>query len=529
MFKSVKSKVVISILSLSIIGLIGISYYLSTTLHMLSNQTTEKSLTMLGESIFQTMTSSMMLGDPEIVIQAFDNAKRIDGIEDLDIAKSEAVIEIYAPNEGYTKDSLILDVLKNQSTKMIENNFQGHHTIRMIKPMIAEQRCLSCHYNAHIGYTLGAMDLTISLDANDADIASTNMTLIISLLLAGIFFAIVSSIFFIQEIFNPLDNLKNRIASLVSGDKDLTKRLEHKEGNEFGDTANEVNKFIEMIQITINNVKILGRQNREIASEIELASHVIRKGTQQEQKIVSQTTHKGDRVKEILSKNIEMAEQTQETVNTAKLELDIARESLSSLNDEVNSFVEIENELSEELSGLKGNADQVKDVLNVIKDIAEQTNLLALNAAIEAARAGEHGRGFAVVADEVRKLAERTQKSLIEIDMSVSTIVQSINDVSDKMNNNANNIETLTQISYEVNEKIDTTSKAISTSSTVANESKKDSLEISNNIQEIMDEITHIETLSNTNSTSVISIESDLKRLVEIASSLQETINEFKS
>ncbi len=529
MFNSVKSKVIAATLSLSILGLFGISYYLSTTLHTLSNNTTKKSLKMLSESIFQTMTGSMMMGDPQIVAQAFENAKSIEGIEGLNITKSQAVLEVYAPDEKYTTDPLIRDVLQNKSTKIIEKNENGHHTIRMIKPMVAEERCLSCHYNAQVGYTLGALDLIISLDANDAAISETNMTLIISLLIAGILFAIISAIFFIKEIFRPLENLKERIASLVSGDKDLTKRLEHKKGNEFGDAANEVNKFIEMIQGTINDVKSLGEKNSEIASEIELASHVIRKGTQQEQEIVAQTTLKGGTVKDIIAKSIETAEETQKMVETAREELDTARDSLSSLSDEVNSFVEIENELAEELSGLKGNADQVKDVLNVIKDIAEQTNLLALNAAIEAARAGEHGRGFAVVADEVRKLAERTQKSLTEIDMSVSTIVQSINDVSDKMNHNATNIESLTQISQEVNAKIDTTSEAITTSSIVASESKKDSLEMSNNIQEIIDDIANIEALSGANGTSVISIESDLKRLVEVASSLQETINEFKS
>ena len=520
MFKSVKSKVIVSVLGISIIGLISISAYVSYTLNAISHKITTESLSMLSESIFQTVIGSMMTGDPVVIKKAYREAKSIEGIQSLKIHKQ---------GNKFSSDQLLADALRSKTIKVFESTVDGHHTIRELRPMVAERQCIACHNDASIGDIMGVMDLTISLDKADADIRTTEVVLFTALIVSLIIFALSATIFFRREIFIPLSTLKDRTSELVSGDKDLTKRLKHSDGNEFGDAAKEVNNFIEMVQGTVNDVKSLGEQNAQIAKEIQSSSTLILASTKREGDIVEQTTQRTEVIQDLLTESSRASEETQKMVEDANNDLNAAKDSLGTLSGEVSSFVEIENELSSELSSLKGNADQVKNVLNVIKDIADQTNLLALNAAIEAARAGEHGRGFAVVADEVRKLAERTQKSLTEIDMSVSTIVQSINDVSDKMHKNAENIENLSHISNEVEDKISITSEAMDNSNQAAHKAKEDAIIMSKEIQNIIQDIESIKNISHENGDKAQNIEADIKRLVEIASSLRTTIDEFHS
>jgi methyl-accepting chemotaxis protein len=341
--------------------------------------------------------------------------------------------------------------------------------------------------------------------------------------------SIIIALFISRLISSRVKLLEFRARELASGDGDLTQRLSVTVGDEITSASIEINKFIERIQNIVIDAKSSSTESLSIATYLSKESEKIKQRANEESSILSQNVKSTEDMKRLLEDAVERSKHTKVDIEEANLNLQNAKKSIENMVNEIEKSSETEIELSSRLSQLSQDAEQVKSILTVINDIADQTNLLALNAAIEAARAGEHGRGFAVVADEVRQLAERTQKSLTEINSTISVIVQSIIDASNQMQENSKAIENLSSISNSVEEQINQSSLLMEKSTKVAEENLKGSELILSNSEKRMKRTAQISELSKSNASSVEQMTKQIKDLYQIGEKLNSKLNEFKS
>lgn len=370
--------------------------------------------------------------------------------------------------------------------------------------------------------------LALSIDQKKA-YSVVNHRLTQSVIMGIVSFLVVALVlyFSIGFLFKPLQKLQRAIKDLGQGHADLTRRLTVERNDEIGQLSTDVNVFIERIHQMLKSIfSDTEKLNKNANYTAQAATHSHQSLTQQQ----SEVTQVATALNEMSATAHDVAANAEQTATAAQQSAkssETGRAVILQNQQQINTLASQLDETAQGVQQLERDSHEIATILTTIQDIAEQTNLLALNAAIEAARAGEQGRGFAVVADEVRNLSQRTQSSTEEIrtmltkladntQTTVTTMQQSREQAQLSVSEAQKASETLDQIAESITQISDMATQI----SSAAEQQRAVTEEITRNTQGISDVSDNLQQQATESSEKA-------QQLDQIAKRLQQQLNEF--
>ena len=524
---SIKTRVAAPIIGMVVIGVIITTFMtISKSRQLVIDEATTGTMHGYRDTVLNSLTTMMISGTIKEYKTSFLEQMR--SIAEVRVIRAESLDIDFGrgASADYAKDEIEIEVIKKGEEKIeLEGEF-----LRGVFPYVGKanfmgKNCLSCH-NVKEGTVLGAVSIRIPLAESFAHIRSLRniyigLGLIAILSVTGLIIVIVS------VVLKPLVHLTEKVRQLSDGD--LRTEITYSARDEIGVLAQGMNKMIESFNRMISSIVT---STRNVASSVDImrgraaeTAEGARTQSGQAQQIAAAAEEMSQTITNIARNATEASQSAEDAMHTAATGKEVADGAVTTVNKVYTSTVE----LATMVEKLNNRASEIGGIVTVIKDIADQTNLLALNAAIEAARAGEQGRGFAVVADEVRKLAERTIKATAEITGKINAVQTESEQTTRSMEEASQEVTSATQYIRQVGDSlnciVDSVQKVrdqITQIASAVEEQSAASEEVANNIEKTSNIAKDMEKMSD-------DVMNEINGLVKTAEELRNSTSGFKT